>query len=209
MNSNLQAIATGVLITWAASASLSCSADTSSGGSGRSSAAGASGSAGASASAAGTSAGGDAGAASSDCIGTVVGEWDLNGVHYQSSTPSFIDGGSAYTFNMVACLGLASSEAQVLEFGYFPTPVAPATFTLDTELLADAGSAKYSGLYLDNSKAYRTNGGHTGTLTITTVDSATMTFDATFSFTGVSDDENVVSISNGVIKKLKFSVLMR
>jgi hypothetical protein len=161
---------------------------------------------------AGRSSGGTGGTGASDdgCTGAVVAEWDVDGVHYKSSASLFTDVGPAYTFNLVACRPPGSANDTIVEFSQFATPVATATYTLKDQLLSGMSGDIHGALYAVGNATYKTDADHMGTFTVTAVDTTAMTLDGTFSFTALGvDGTNTVAITNGVITKMKYSVLMQ
>lgn len=212
MNSTFRVMAGGVLVICSASLVLGCGGgdDSGSGGAGGTSAAGAS--AGGTSGSAGASAHGGSGGGSTDdgCTGPVVAEWDVDGTHYKSSTSLFTDVGTSYTFNLVACEAPGSSGDRDVEFGYFPSPIAVSTFTLKDPLLGGMSGMISGAMFLDGNTAYKTDADHMGTLKITAMDTTAMTVDGTFEFESVADDGTTTrSITNGVITKMKYTVLQQ
>ncbi|MBP9152771.1 MAG: hypothetical protein KBF73_10850 [Flavobacteriales bacterium] len=139
-----------------------------------------------------------------DCLGTLQSSWKFNGVYEKSHVGLYSRTGSLMNLTFTACV--EGSNDKVLSIAYFNYPP---EVGVSQPLLQGPSIAGYTAMGLYNADVegdFATDSIHTGTFTVTSIDTVAHLLSAEFQFTAVnlSNPSQTAVITEGVVNNIHY-----
>ena len=141
-------------------------------------------------------------ATTNPCSTLIGGSWKVNGTNYLATSLTTVTSNSSNSNFYITGYACLSNTTGYKYFNILvPQRFSVGTYSLSAKptYLGPAGAN-----YISNTDSFATDANHTGSLTITSINTVDSTYSATFYFSAVSKNASVVTITNGVLTNLGF-----